>query len=152
MFTCVTVTFTEYKGFYSSHSKITRNNIDVPSIVGKILPLQITPLLLYTEQPQVHNRVQFGKDNAAVTLELAANQQTGVVYNVSVVPQVDFEFIHSTVVQLRLAYNVEYNASIVRTLCERYTTIKNLKLSYGEPCTTVQYESLHSTLTTSNTF
>ena len=81
-------------------------------------------------------------DNATVTLELAANrsnQETALVarvsYNISFVPQVDLMFINSTVAQLRVAYSVEYNVSIAKTICGQYTTTTTLKLSYGESCT-----------------
>ena len=94
---------------------------------------------------QAYSRVQFGTDNATVTLELAANrsnQETaGVSYNISVVPRVDLMFINSTVVQLRVIYNVEYNISIMRTLCGQYTITTPLKLSYGESCTYIIFLS-----------
>ena len=84
-----------------------------------------------TEQPEVNSRAQFGTENVTVTLKWA--QEPGVLYIVSVVPQVDVEFIDSTVVQLRVAYNIIYNVSIVITLCGRHTTTIFNKLSYGEP-------------------
>ena len=81
-------------------------------------------------QPEVNSRVQFGTENVTVTLKWA--QEAGVSYNVSVVPQVDFEFIHSTAVQLRVAYNVIHTVNIVCTLCGRRTATKFNKLGYGE--------------------
>ena len=68
--------------------------------------------------------------NVTVTLEMA--QETGVTYNVSIIPQVDLEFLDSTVIQLRVAYNVIYSVRIVSTLCGRHTTTTVKNLSYGE--------------------
>ena len=65
---------------------------------------------------------------------MAATQETGVSYNVSIIPQVDVEFVDNTVVQLRVAYNVVYNVSIVRILCGQHATTTKLELNYGEPC------------------
>lgn len=69
-----------------------------------------------------------------VTLEMAATQETGVLYNVSIIPQVDVEFVDSTVVLLRVAYNVVYNVSIVSILCGQHAATTKLELNYGEPC------------------
>ena len=69
-------------------------------------------------------------ENVTVTLEWA--QEAGVSYNVSVTPQVNVEFLDSTLVQVVVAYNVVYNVSIVSTLCGRHTAIKFNKLCYGE--------------------
>lgn len=94
----------------------------------------------YTEQHQVYSRAQFGMDHAILTLELAANHgnhETGVSYNISVVPQVELVFTDSAIIQLRVAYSIVYNVNITRTLCGQYTTTTTLELSYGEQCTCI---------------
>ena len=81
--------------------------------------------------PEIYSRVQFGTNNATVTLEWA--QEAGVSYNVSIIPQVDVKFIDNTAVQLiGVAYNVGYNVSIVSILCGRNSTTTSIQLSYGE--------------------
>ena len=82
----------------------------------------------------MYTRAHFGTDNVTVTLELIANQEAGVSYDVSVVPQVLSEFIDSTVVQLRVAYNAIYNVNIVSTLCGQHFATTMLEISYGESC------------------
>ena len=74
--------------------------------------------------------MEFGTENVTVTLEWA--KEAGVSYNVSVTPQVNVEYLDSTLVQVVVAYNVVYNVSIVSTLCGRYTAIIFNKLCYGE--------------------
>ena len=83
-----------------------------------------------TGQPEVNSRAQFGTENITVTLKWV--QEAGVSYNISIFPQVNHESIDSTVVQLRITYNVMYNVSIMRTLCGRHTTTRLSKLNYGE--------------------
>lgn len=84
-----------------------------------------------TEQPEVNSIEQFGTGNVTVTFKWA--QEAGVSYNISIVPQVDFESIdYSTVAQLWIEYNVMYNVSIVSALCGRHTTTKFSRLYYGE--------------------
>ena len=74
---------------------------------------------------------EFRADDITVTLELSGESR--VPYSVSVVPQVDVVVTGSTIVQLTVLYNIQYNVSIATSLCEqsyRYTTVH--RLVYGK--------------------
>ena len=68
-------------------------------------------------------------DNILVTLEWAPVD--GVSYNVTIVPPVTIAFNASTIIQLTLHYNTQYNVSILAALCGQ-SLIINHDLKFGE--------------------
>lgn len=71
----------------------------------------------------------FGSDGATVNLEWI--QESGVSYNVSVIPPVAVRATGSTSVQLTVGYNTLYNVSVIaKTHCDHTTTV--IGLIYGE--------------------
>ena len=72
--------------------------------------------------------IHFG--NFTVTLEWL--QFSGETYNVATVPEaVHTRFTRSTSVQLVMLYNIQYNVSVVATLCGHRSTINFATIYYG---------------------
>ena len=71
----------------------------------------------------------FGNNDVMVTLQWP--REAGAVYHVNAMPYIEFVANHNTVVinlTILIAYNIQYNLSIVSSLCG-VTTTKILK--YG---------------------
>ena len=70
-----------------------------------------------------------------MTVILEWGQEDGVLYDVSVVPNVTIRLNQSTLsrfsVLLIVSYNIQYNVSVVATLCGRSTTHVT-ELRYGK--------------------
>ena len=78
------------------------------------------------------NRTEvFEEDNVTIFLEWAAENATGVIYNVSIIPRVPIIKLSDTSIELRVAYNTAYNLSIFATLCGRNSANTVLKIYSG---------------------
>ena len=61
--------------------------------------------------------IRYEADNVLVMLDWTP--EDGVSYNITTIPPVAVIFNASTSVQLTFCYNVQYNVSILATLCEQ---------------------------------
>ena len=57
-----------------------------------------------------------------MTAILEWDQEDRVFYDVSVVPNVTVRLNQNTSIQLTVSYNIQYNVSVVATLCGQSTT------------------------------
>ena len=74
--------------------------------------------------------LHFGLDSIAVILKWTL--EDGVLYNVSVVPEVDIIFNGTACVQLMLSYNMLYTVSVEATQCGGDATSTTIELSYSK--------------------
>ena len=77
---------------------------------------------------------QFGSDNVTVILEWP-NEEGGVSYSASVTPEsllAEMLTGNGTRIKLVLLYNIQYNLSIIASLCEEDSATSITELNYGE--------------------
>ena len=89
--------------------------------------------------------LNFGVDNATVSLSWTQQESSLVSYNVSIVPQAAVIFVQgpeSITIQLTVSYNTWYNVSIVGTLCGRKISSTTVELDYGKSTFLVIHLSL----------
>ena len=73
--------------------------------------------------------IRYEADNVLVMLDWAPVD--GVSYNITTIPPVAVDFNASTIAQLTLHYNTQYNISILASLCEQSLIISH-DLKFGE--------------------
>ena len=84
--------------------------------------------------------IRYEADNVLVMLEWAPVD--GVSYNITAIPPAAIlAFNRSTIVQLRLHYNTQYNISILASLCGQSLTV-NQYLKFGESIQSCAYISI----------
>ena len=60
--------------------------------------------------------------------------ETGVTYNVSIIPQlVPIMKSSTTSIKLRASYNTSYNVTVLATLCGQNSANTTLVIYFGEP-------------------
>jgi hypothetical protein len=74
--------------------------------------------------------VEYGKDNATVILNWT--QQNGALYYANIIPQVPITFVTNTSIELIVPFNVQYNLSIIGSLCDQNGTATIIDLNFGE--------------------
>ena len=68
-----------------------------------------------------------------LTLQLSWREETGASYNVSISPEATMTYLtENSTVWLTLSHNVEYNVSIVATVCKRDNYTTTIRLKYGK--------------------
>ena len=74
-----------------------------------------------------------GNNSVIVTLQWPG--EAGAVYHVNTMPETPHtEFVtnhHNVVINLTISYNIQYNVTIVSSLCD-VTTTRILKLNFGK--------------------
>ena len=72
----------------------------------------------------------FGIGNVTITLDLANNQESNVIYSVSTDPQADVMFIGNSMAQLILQYHTQYRVTVVAShRCSQNETVLELYFS-----------------------
>ena len=77
---------------------------------------------------------EYRANNISVTVEWTREEGARVQYNLTVTPSVTITVNGSTIVQLLLLYNMEYNVSLEAVDPCQSIASSNVQLFYGEPC------------------